>query len=187
MKKIILCLLIASGLIYYSTDECGELTIQRPKEIKNITNEEIIQAYNELPEPVKQLFKDSGCKIKVKEEIKNRDDIAGIFYHNDLIGFCKIVIIKDVNRINEVVFHEIGHLVDWGYNREYESEEYEFMRIYYQEKDDFVTDYNYRYAISNPTEYFASAFAEYMINPERLKENTPLTYNYIVKVINNIE
>ena len=48
-----------------------------------------------------------------------------------------------------------------------------------KKRHNFKAEDNLEYYISTPREYFASAFAEYMLNPERLKRNTPRTYEYI--------
>ena len=160
-------------------------------EVSHIQNEGIKEAYNNLPESVKKLFKDTDCTIT---EVTSIDDVyipgfgnaAGVF-RGGYSSYPQIEIVYNARYIQNVTYHEFGHLLDYGYNTEYESEDDEFMNIYYAERSNFKNDYNYEYAVSNSTEYFAEAFAEYMKNPQQLKDNTPRTYNYIVNTINNIE
>jgi len=165
-----------------------------PVEVEHIENEEIKNAYNRLPDTVKTLFKDLDCELLEVDTIYDhfsipRLEFVGMFtYSNEGCGiqidveplwFTKL-------DIEGTTFHEFGHMIDYGYNREYESGDVEFTDIYYDEKDYFVTDNNYAYATSNTTEYFADSFAEYMMNPQRLKDNTPRTYAYIDYVVHNI-
>lgn len=153
-------------------------------EVSHIQNEGIKEAYSNLPESVKKLFKDTDCTITEVSYIK--DNCAGILYTGHT-SYPQIEIVYNARYIQNVTYHEFGHLLDYGYNNYFESEDDEFMNIYYAERSNFKNNYNYEYAVSNSTEYFAEAFAEYMKNPQQLKDNTPRTYNYIVNTINNIE
>jgi len=163
-----------------------------PPEIANVKNEEIISAYNNLPENVKELFRDLDCTLYEVDTITSDTFIipygtVAFFSYEGATGECKIQFDMDaIEDFEHVVYHEFGHLLDCGYNLQYESDDYEFIQIYHDEKNDYVTDYNYMYATGTSVEYCADAFAEYMKDPEQLKENTPKTYEYIHNSINNI-
>ena len=161
-------------------------TTNNSKEIEYVQDNNIKQAYNNLPTSVKQLFKDINCEIK-EVNVVSIPGAVGAFSAGGSYGHPTIEIRKNNKYITYTVYHEFGHMLDYGYNYKYESKENEFYNIYLDERAEFRTDYNYQYAISEVEEYFASSFAEYIINPQRLKSNTPRTYNYIVNTINNIE
>lgn len=146
------------------------------------------EACDNLPEPVKRLFNDIGCTITIVPEIEEAPWAAGAFYSESTNKYASIEITRGVSNQEFVTYHEFGHLLDYGYDKVFKSEyDSEFISIYHEEKANFITDYNYEYATSNSVEYFAEAFAEYMTNPDRLRENTPKTYDYIVNAISNTE
>lgn len=161
-------------------------TTNNSKGIEYVQDNNIKQAYNNLPTSVKQLFKDINCEVK-EVNVVSVPGAIGAFSAGGSYGHPTIEIQKNNKYITYTVYHEFGHMLDCGYNYKYESKENEFYNIYLDERAEFRTDYNYQYAISEVEEYFASSFAEYIINPQRLKSNTPRTYNYIVNAINNIE
>lgn len=91
------------------------------------------------------------------------------------------------------LYHEFGHYVDVRYGIGqgyvgYMSKKEPFISIYNSEKANFKVDSNKNLAHyqSSPAEMFAQAFAEYLVNPDRLKNNTPKTYNYVKKVVESI-
>ena len=161
-------------------------------EVSHIQNEGIKEAYNNLPESVKKLFKDTNCTIT---EVTSIDDVyipgfgnaAGVF-RGGYSSYPQIEIDINTYDVYGTTCHEFGHLLDYGYNTEYESEDDEFYNIYIAESSNFKTTIgDNSYAMTKPSEYFACAFEEYIKNPQQLKDNTPRTYNYIVNAINNIE
>ena len=85
--------------------------------------------------------------------------------------------------VSRTMYHECGHVLDNELHIKDISGTEEFKKIYEEEKDYFVVDNNYDYFISTEAEYFASAFAEYMLKPSRLKLNTPKTYEFIEKCL----
>lgn len=85
----------------------------------------------------------------------------------------------------DTLFHEIGHFFDRGTNSDL-SQSYEFEQIFYAEVNNYLNTEQYKVDnfgiyvnISTPIEYFASAYACYVSYPESLKENCPMTYEYI--------
>ena len=95
------------------------------------------------------------------------------------------------------LFHEIGHYLDYisGGNMIFsESGSNEFISIYYNEYLNFMnTEYYNTNNLSsfnniiNNNEYFATAFAAYIFNPNNLYELCPNTYNYIHQVIEQLK
>lgn len=149
------------------------------------SNVSLDEIYNGLPEVVKRLFVNTGCTLTEVDCIENDPNAVGIFAHNDTAHYYAIEIVRGESYLSKesTVYHEFGHLLDYGYNECFKSDSKIFTEIYEVEKDYFVVDYNYEYVTSTPREYFAEAFAEYMTNPDRLRDNTPMTYNYIEHVL----
>ena len=89
------------------------------------------------------------------------------------------------------IYHELGHVIDYVYknnNGIHSESNGAWTIIYKMDKQKFFDgkikdnkEYKelYEYGISNETEYFACAFAEYIENPERLREIVPDTYYYL--------
>lgn len=140
-------------------------------------------AYDELPEVLKDKYETMDYEMVIVDKIDQSDygTVVGRIIHG-----TRIIMIKDnAGLARYTVFHEFGHLLDYRQLMIDYSSTNEFKDIYEEEKENFKTVYGgYEYAISTKEEYFASAFAEYMMNPDRLKSNTPRTYNYIEKCLN---
>lgn len=143
------------------------------------------EIYDELPEVVKRLFVNTDCTLTEVDYDEDNPKRAGMFICNNTVHYYAIEIVRGEFCINKenVVYHEFGHLLDYGYNECFRSDSKIFREIYEVEKGAFVVDDNYEYVTSNPQEYFAEAFAEYMTNPDRLRDNTPMTYSYIEHVL----
>lgn len=143
------------------------------------------EIYDELPEVVKNLFVNTDCTLTEVDYNEDNPNRAGVFMCNDTVHYYAIEIVRGEFCISKenVVYHEFGHLLDYGYNEYFKSDSITFREIYEAEKGAFVVDYGYEYVTSNPQEYFAEAFAEYMTNPNRLRDNTPMTYEYIEYVL----
>lgn len=141
--------------------------------------EAVWAVYSKLPHKVKEMLQDNNYRIHVVDSIQNNPNITGITYYGPRI----IEIKNDMFYVSRTMYHECGHVLDNELHIKYISETEEFKKIYEEEKDYFVVDNNYDYFISTESEYFASAFAEYMINSYRLKVNTPKTYEFIEKCL----
>ena len=89
------------------------------------------------------------------------------------------------------IYHELGHVIDYVYKNHqgiHSENNGAWTIIYQMDKQKFFDgkvkdnkEYKelYEYGISNETEYFACAFAEYIENPEKLRELVPDTYYYL--------
>ena len=143
------------------------------------------EMYDELPEVVKNLFINTDCTLTEVDHMESNPKAVGMFIHNDTTHYYAIEIIRGEfgSSKESIVYHEFGHLLDYGYNECYKSNSKIFREIYEAEKGAFVVDDNYDYVTKDPQEYFAEAFAEYMTNPDRLRDNTPMTYEYIEHVL----
>ena len=141
--------------------------------------DEIWRVYGTLPQSVKDMLLDSNYRIYVVDSIQNEECITGVTYYGQ-----RVILIKDdMYYVSRTMYHEYGHVVDDKSHILYSSDTQEFKQIYLEEKDNFICDNNYDYFVSDEAEYFASAFAEYMLKPSRLKENTPKTYEFIRRCI----
>lgn len=141
--------------------------------------EAVWDVYGKLPHKVKEMLQDNNYRIHVVDSIEDNPNITGITYYGPRI----IAIKNDMFYVSRTMFHECGHVLDDKSHITYISGTKEFKKIYEEEKDYFVVDNNYDYFISTEPEYFASAFAEYMLNPHRLKVNTPKTYEFIERCL----
>ena len=143
------------------------------------------EIYDELPEVVKNLFINTDCTLTEVDHMESNPKAVGMFIHNDITHYYAIEIIRGEfgSSKESIVYHEFGHLLDYGYNECYKSNSKIFREIYEAEKGAFVVDDNYEYVTKDPQEYFAESFAEYMTNPDRLRDNTPMTYDYIEHVL----
>ena len=139
------------------------------------TYERVWDTYDKLPPKVKDIFEDSGYRVYVVTLIDGDEGIMG----QTIIG-PRIVLIKNLGvYVERTMFHECGHVLDDKLAITFISSSDEFKNIYNEERLQFRADNNVDYYISSPSEYFASAFSEYMIRPVRLQHNTPKTYDFI--------
>lgn len=179
MKKLYylsIAFILSIPYIMFKTDIPGNIWMYGKTIVDDsLTESRVEKAYDELPFNVKKMLEDNEYRIYIVEEIDNNELIVGQTIYN-----CRIILIKDrYSGVEKTLFHECGHVVDDEGALTFLSSSDEFMEIYEEERYYFKAEDNWEYYISTPKEYFASAFAEYMLNPERLKENTPKTYEYI--------
>lgn len=94
--------------------------------------------------------------------------------------------------VSDTFVHELGHFIDhtFGFGL---SNSNEFYNIYQEELENYMNTIEYNngnlkiYANINTTsEYFASAYACYILYPDNLKELCPNTYTYIDNIMNEI-
>lgn len=145
--------------------------------------EKVVEAFDGLPDHIEDFYMDEHGKILIVDDESNNLSWAGQYTpRND-----EIKIKKNSYDIKVVLYHEIGHMIDFKYkNFIVLSNTREFKEIYEEEKDNFKVDHsNPEYFRNNRQEYFAQAFSEYLINPERLKKNCPKTYEFIKYNIDN--
>ena len=171
----ILVLSLYFGVIEYTDIPDRILLNGHVTYIEGRTYDEVWDAYDKLPSKVKDML-ENGYTIYVVDIIGDDENIGGRVTYGP-----KILEVKyNTYDAGYVLFHEAGHVLDNGMQTiGLISSTDEFKQIYEEEKHTVVIEYNHEYAISNPTEYFASCFAEYMTNPERLKATAPKTYYFI--------
>lgn len=164
--------LLPEAFIYYSS-------VPRTPEW---ANKDVIEAFDKLPDSVKELYLKRKCKIIIIDETLNELDIAGSYYpfYND------IYIKKCVNNLDMTLYHEVGHFFDYKYYKYYSlSDSKEFQAIFYEERYNFKTNHSELWYFQETSrEYFAQAFAEYILNSKRLQKNCPETYDFINYYIN---
>ena len=88
------------------------------------------------------------------------------------------------------MLHQIGHLIDVYYDYPSKSQHF-LMSAYNEGRKNMFMHLNYFYNDKvdlklNNHEYFALAFATYMLNPIFLKKSLPVTYNYMEEICNKI-
>lgn len=113
-----------------------------------------------------------------------QDDIKDDKFEFDVAGLYKPIfkhIIIDKQHFEWAFYHEYGHLVA-DVNGDIDESK-EFMEIFELEKDNLTLE-NYEYAKTNSNEYFACTFNNYVKEPDKLKEQVPLTYYFIDSIKN---
>lgn len=166
------------------------------------TEMEVMKAYKKFPKQIKNILKIEGnhYKVKVAKNLYNKDkSCAGMIKttieEDTLVVVDRCIFIKEENNrqfIEDVFYHECGHvLIIEAINNDMMKDEkfnFEFTEIFYEEREDFIAYGNEHdeYFKNSNFEYFAQSFSEYLLRPERLKENTPKTYEFMNKFVNEI-
>jgi hypothetical protein len=142
---------------------------------RELANTRLHEAYNNLPKSLQNILEKNEFEIYIVKTIDGNENIGGQIMYD-----IKLILLKNMFfEFEKNFYHECGHALDNKSKNKFISKSNEFRSIYLNEKDNFKAENNLEYYISSPAEYFASAFAEYMLNPERLRENTPRTYEFI--------
>jgi hypothetical protein len=173
---LFLAFVLSIPVIYFKTDIPGDIWMYGETIIEEgFTKARVEYAYDKLPQPLQDMLEENGYRIYVVDTIDDNEQILG-----QTIYGIRLILIKDYGAwIEKTFYHECGHVLDDESALTFASSSDEFQEIYEEERHNFKAEDNLEYYISTPREYFASAFAEYMLNPERLKRNTPRTYEYI--------
>lgn len=134
----------------------------------------------------------------IKETLSSEWKGAGAF----IIYPLKIIFLDaDDASYRDTIYHEIGHLVDYSYNRVSEGEE--FLELYekeYKAFDETFSNFSFivkvgdkcykvieHWDFGTPREFFAEAFNRYCLNRGRLWETCPETYKFIDKIIKELQ
>lgn len=138
-----------------------------------------------------KFFKENNGKIiltskNIKDEYYKQDinsELTGLYNSKNKI----IYIASNRYAINDATIHEFGHVLDslTGWTS-IENKDI-VANIYNEEIDTFETHSTDEYYKSNEREFLAQAFLEYILNKERLEENSPKTYKYIEDLIKSLE
>ena len=190
------------GVTIKSTHMCGnckdadDLTVILddgvPYHHKSIIDNMVI---NKIPKGVIDSFRYSGHKLALTSKDIREYEGEGLSFEPAGVysSITKTLYLSnkyDNYWAEQSLVHEFGHYLDYamwsiGDLGDRASRTPEFKDIWSSERGKFVVDstYNLDYYQSSVTEYFAQAFDEYVTKPERLKTNTPKTYNYIKKCL----
>lgn len=148
---------------------------------QTFVNEADVEAAK-IPASVLNYLSDAGWDFVITDKNLGRTFFPGL--NSSVAGVTdfdgKIVYIEDrTSATSRAVLHEIGHAVDYELGGM--SLQQRFQDIYVREKHAFrdTTSVGDGHEISSPTEYFASAWSEFFMNPGRLKALTPDTYGII--------
>ena len=166
-----------------------EIILMKNENIHNegIVYEKVWDAYDKLPDNVKEMLDDESYSIYVVDPLESTVEgyitLGRTFFRFGVIQISN----KDI-WVERTTLHEVGHVIDDESAFTFISRSNEFKEIYQEEKENFkyVVIDNHEYFISSELEYFAQAFSEYMINPEGLKMFTPRTYEFIDRCVKNI-
>ena len=147
--------------------------------------------YESLPQHIKNKIEKYDFQICLSNELFGKSiDLRklGSTHINDR----KIRVWLENSKVSiDISFgHELGHVIDYVYGREgfISKTEKIWLIIFGADKDKYFKSKMrkdpelqilHEYAITNETEYFASAFADYIQCPKWLKKAAPDTYYYM--------
>lgn len=140
--------------------------------------------FNLLPEKMKNKLIDKGWQFKVVSHSKLKE-VSGV--ERSILGFTEpkdyTVYIDNREAASKTILHEAFHALDISCS--FDSKSVEFGAIYEEELQAFrsihsTSDYN----VNTPTEYYAEAGQVYILNPDKLKEACPKTYDWLEMDIN---
>lgn len=140
-----------------------------------------------VPQHVLDQFYADGWGIVITQENLSEMYFDGI-YHNVMAvtdGYIKVIWIAASERaIRNSVIHEMGHYMEFTYN--FPNDTQEFKAIYEAERQKFVVaGGSSAQAKGSSLEYFAEALQEYILHPDSLLKNTPMTYQYMANYVAN--
>lgn len=135
-----------------------------------------------VPERIRHSFQDEGWKIILTDK-----NISDHYYTGEVEGWLsgltdyskkRIYIHSRFYDIRNALLHEMGHYYDYMLGGASYTDE--FKEIYEEENNQlkpyWEPDSHIR---SNAQEYFAEAFADYILDKEQVKENVKSTYKFI--------
>ncbi|GAA0101422.1 hypothetical protein UT300012_21370 [Paraclostridium bifermentans] len=140
-------------------------------ENKNISDAALHKAVNatkKLPTKLINKFVSMGYKIYFAKDLENVEGVTHLKRHIVLLA-------EDTENLEFVTLHEYGHIF-------YEIQTVEYMQKAnkaYSEECLKYMGYSPDYAKKDLAEYHASSFAQYILEPERLKQERPLTFELI--------
>lgn len=139
---------------------------------------------NLLPEKMRNKLIDNGWKFKVVSHSKLKE-VSGV--DRSILGFTEpkdyTVYIDNREAASKTILHEAYHAIDVSLG--YMSKSNEFEAIYKEELQAFKSIHKTNsYNTNSAVEYFAEAGQVYILNPDKLKEACPQTYDFLEMVIN---
>lgn len=138
--------------------------------------------YNMLPSGIRNTFESKGWHIEIT-------DVASVNYISALYGgftpggyiagftesYSRVIMLSDTDA-GAAVNHEMGHFFDYISGNL--SGGSAFSEIYHEESSGFDGGTN-TYAMSDPAEYFADAYREYIECAGYLRNSCPKTFSFI--------
>lgn len=140
--------------------------------------------FNLLPEKMKNKLIEYGWQFKVVSNSKIQE-ISNV--NRSILGFTDqhncVVYIDNREAASKTILHEAYHAIDVSLG--YMSKSNEFEAIYKEELQAFKSIHKTNsYNTNSAVEYFAEAGQVYILNPDKLKEACPQTYDFLEMVIN---
>lgn len=177
-------------IVKESTNESQQAYFIQSQGNVDISNVKIANSYYmSIPSNVRNFIERNGLTIYVVDYNLAKKFYDGIY--SSVMGVTvyeeKTIYLENrKNAVTNATVHEVGHLFDGALG--YVSNYSDFMEVYNAEKDIFV-EYGTtsKYASTNPVEYFAELFQQTILHPESCAKNSPMSYNYMVELINSVE
>lgn len=151
------------------------------------TNKVIQAMVDKLPDHIMYAIQTNDYHIHVSNDGKDYGQSMGgvgiCMIGGDYICVKKSLIGQQFGK--EAVYHEIGHAYDYCVSSPYSADHNnEFSKIYEAEKNKIrlFKNSSYSHTRSSLSEYFAEAFAVYILDAKLLKAHAPKTYQYMAKI-----
>ncbi|OUB18356.1 hypothetical protein BK708_21305 [Bacillus thuringiensis serovar yunnanensis] len=165
----------------------GDIT-QKFKDLKSIFPD--IKDGNQLF----QKLKEAGVTIKFQDYPLDKEEpnMKGEFHLDKKELQINIV---DQGDTENTFAHELGHAIDETLLHAKSYNDTSFQNLYLQEKQNYIAAFkfdieklypNLQTAKEQAPEYFADAFAKFLLEPDRLKQVAPGTYEYIKSNITHL-
>lgn len=150
--------------------------------------------FNEVLIFQKLYFKLPLCIRKIIEDLKYTfyliDDLP---YAGEAVSSTKVIKL-DFECVTHVLYHEIGHAIDFYLNNISKTDE--FKNIYNIEKNmmysnlstrqSYIMSNHKKHILSSSIEFFAECFSRYFNDTKSFYEECPSAYNYINDLINEL-
>lgn len=150
-------------------------------------SQEAEEYYNKLPQGVRDAFESGGWKVIITDIFKVNfvsalyNGVPSGGYSAGYTEFASKSIVLTNTDAAGAMNHEIGHYFDYMLAGQISSTD-SFISIYNDEKTSFDEGTN-DYAMSDPAEYFAEAFREYIECAGYLKKCCPSTYTTLNNLV----
>lgn len=169
------------------------------EKLKNI----FISYWAKIPKYIKDYLVERQCYTILDPNGARTNGHAGMTCDDTInpktlkyVDFPKAYIMATTaNKVRLAAIHESGHMVDMILGQDYGSLSPTYKSLFVSSNPDFEevfkmesgkSGYGY-WGLSNSNEYFAESFRYYFEDPQRVKENTPITYVYIDSLLKIIQ
>lgn len=183
VMAVIIVILVSNTSV--SASDMGEITdIVGFVDIEgSVTKEEylaMVSYYCQIPLNIREEYQLAGWRILLTDKELEKTYFPEFSYMTICGMFdsgAKVIYLENQSNGIKAIVHEIGHFIDIGYSQPFQySDTDEWQLIWNQE----VANNRMQ---SNSYEEFADAFSDYILNPEKLKKDSLVAYEYVKRIV----